>query len=648
MKHTQKTLSRMVIVMLAFAVTFTTLPLLTGDAFAHAVSAPAQVKGLTAKATNYKTVRLTWKKNSGKVAGYAIYRNGKLWKRVGKANSAWNVTPVAAGTKHSFRIRAYNTYKYTQYYNSTTKKWQNSRPARKNWKGRKTRKATGYKYGKVSAAKAVYTPPTPPTKVGGVTAKTASSSSIKITWTRISGNKNTYGYCIYRNGTHIKTVGNGTSSFTDTGLKASTSYTYQVRAYNRKNNLNSFGAYSDKKSAKTSAISANGSGGSGTSNDSVFAGSKLSDKTFYLEGTYNGGDLSFNLKTKNEDDADAIKWSSSKTAVATVTKSLFNGTAAKITIKGAGETTVTATNWDGQKKTCKITVKTTASGGNDPVIEEPDNGIEIRYGKVYPNDNDVFVLDIGNNLDFKIGNVETNLSDLPIYFPSGTKFAVNATAAVKETDYYLDGVLVQGAHSQNAYSAGTYKITNISDKSVIFDTGGRGYDASSNGVFFVNAGTCDITYSNGKTFTFTVTGKNQGMCDYRQYVIDFLNETSAMNDYDTALHATRKVLAIQYGPCNEPFGMVTALSVGGNCFAKAKLLKRLLDEAGIPCYLHTSVYNDTGARHMVDEIIIDGVTYIADPTNERDLLSEAEYESWHDANVYDNRIDSEIAASIVN
>ena len=152
---------KIVTVIAAFAIAFTSLPVMGSgiDAHAVAVKAPAQVKNLKVKKIKQTSVVLRWskiKKNKN-TKGYAIYRNGKLIKRVNSKTSSFKVTKLKAGTKYKFAVRAYNTYKQKQYYNTKTKKWQTKKPSGKYWKGKRTRKVTAYKFGKKSAVRQVIT-----------------------------------------------------------------------------------------------------------------------------------------------------------------------------------------------------------------------------------------------------------------------------------------------------------------------------------------------------------------------------------------------------------------------------------------------------------------------------------------------------------
>ncbi|MBN1330098.1 MAG: S8 family serine peptidase [Candidatus Heimdallarchaeota archaeon] len=93
---------------------------------------------------------------------------------------------------------------------------------------------------------------TPPAKVTGLTATAISSSQINLAWTANSESDLSY-YKIYRNGAYIGQT--TTNSYSDTGLAASTTYSYRVSAVDTSGNE---GQLSDTASATT------GSGGSTT------------------------------------------------------------------------------------------------------------------------------------------------------------------------------------------------------------------------------------------------------------------------------------------------------------------------------------------------------------------------------------------------
>jgi chitodextrinase len=76
---------------------------------------------------------------------------------------------------------------------------------------------------------------TPPSVPGNLKSSNVTSTTLTLTWSPSSDNVAVAGYRIFRNGTQVGTT--GTTSYTDTGLLASTTYTYTVAAYDSSNNL---------------------------------------------------------------------------------------------------------------------------------------------------------------------------------------------------------------------------------------------------------------------------------------------------------------------------------------------------------------------------------------------------------------------------
>jgi len=75
-------------------------------------------------------------------------------------------------------------------------------------------------------------PPTPPAAPTGLTSSSITSSSLTLSWTASTdnGGPGIGGYYVYRDSSNVATVTGGTS-FADTGLRASTTYRYQVVAF---------------------------------------------------------------------------------------------------------------------------------------------------------------------------------------------------------------------------------------------------------------------------------------------------------------------------------------------------------------------------------------------------------------------------------
>ncbi len=74
-----------------------------------------------------------------------------------------------------------------------------------------------------------------PTAPTGVNATVQSASSVQVSWTASTDVVGVTGYEIYRNGVKVGT--SATTSYTDTGLSANTTYTYTVKAFDAAANL---------------------------------------------------------------------------------------------------------------------------------------------------------------------------------------------------------------------------------------------------------------------------------------------------------------------------------------------------------------------------------------------------------------------------
>lgn len=113
------------------------------------VKAPAKVTGASAKAAGETAVKVSWKKTK-KSSGYAIYRDGDLVAKVkGAKKTSYIDSGLDPGTKYSYQVRAYKTYKAKSWFNKKTGKYQTKKPA-KSIRG-KAKKTTAYKYGKKSS-----------------------------------------------------------------------------------------------------------------------------------------------------------------------------------------------------------------------------------------------------------------------------------------------------------------------------------------------------------------------------------------------------------------------------------------------------------------------------------------------------------------
>ncbi|MET7283635.1 glycosyl hydrolase family 8 [Kribbella sp. NPDC005582] len=105
-------------------------------------------------------------------------------------------------------------------------------------------------YGTTGSDPGDTTPPSTPT---GLAATGTTSSSVSLAWNASTDNVGVAGYVVYRNGTEVATT--GTTSYTDTGRTASTSYTYTVKARDAAGNLSAV------SNAVTATTQAGGGGG---------------------------------------------------------------------------------------------------------------------------------------------------------------------------------------------------------------------------------------------------------------------------------------------------------------------------------------------------------------------------------------------------
>ncbi len=132
------------------------------------------------------------------------------------------------------------------------------------------------------------TPPTVPTSVG---AQAVSASQINLTWTASTDPAGVTGYNVYRNGTQIAKT--SAAAYSNTGLSASTTYTYTVAAYDAAGNVS---AQSTSTSATTMAASGSCSGstlcvGPGQAYTTIQAAANVAvagDTVLVFDGTYAG------------------------------------------------------------------------------------------------------------------------------------------------------------------------------------------------------------------------------------------------------------------------------------------------------------------------------------------------------------------------
>ena len=156
-------------------------------------------------------ITLAWDPNTeADLAGYKVYY-GIASGTYGSPISVGNVTTytlagLTAGQTYYIALKAYNTSNMESDYSN-----------------------------EVSGVATTLADTTPPTTPTNLTATAVSSSQINLSWNASTDNVAVTGYRIYRGGTQIAT--STTTSYSNTGLTPSTTYTYTVAAYDAAGNV---------------------------------------------------------------------------------------------------------------------------------------------------------------------------------------------------------------------------------------------------------------------------------------------------------------------------------------------------------------------------------------------------------------------------
>jgi chitodextrinase len=184
-------------------------------------TAPSTPAGLTATVASSTQINLSWSAATDNVGvvGYNIYRGGTLIATRTVTN--FQNTGLSAFTTYSYTVQAYD--------------------------------AAG-NVSTLSASASATTQPVPdttaPSTPAGLTATAVSASQINLSWGAATDNVGVTGYNVYRGGALIATLGTITT-FQNTGLSASTTYSYAVRALDAAGNLS---APSASASATTQGV----------------------------------------------------------------------------------------------------------------------------------------------------------------------------------------------------------------------------------------------------------------------------------------------------------------------------------------------------------------------------------------------------------
>jgi len=174
----------------------------TTPADTHGPSVPADV---SASALSQSVIHVRWQAASDDVAvaGYRVYRNGEL---AGTVTSGTDFADAGlrAATAYAYAVAAFDVA------------------------------------GNISALSETASATTPdtaaPSVPAGVSGSAISPTSVHLSWSASSDNVAVAGYRVFRDGALVATVTGGTS-FTDTGAKPATTYSYSVAAFDAAGNV---------------------------------------------------------------------------------------------------------------------------------------------------------------------------------------------------------------------------------------------------------------------------------------------------------------------------------------------------------------------------------------------------------------------------
>src|SRR5213082_2864113 len=182
---------------------------------------PSVPTGLRASAVSSSQINLSWAASSDNVgvSGYRVYRDGA---QIATTSTTFFAnTGLSPSTTYSYAVAAFDAAGNLS---------AQSSPA--------------------SATTPAAPDTTPPSVPTGLTASAVSSSQINLSWAASSDNVGVSGYRVFRDGTQIATT--SATSFPNTGLSPSTTYSYTVAAFDAAGNLS---AQSSPASATTPAAS---------------------------------------------------------------------------------------------------------------------------------------------------------------------------------------------------------------------------------------------------------------------------------------------------------------------------------------------------------------------------------------------------------
>jgi parallel beta-helix repeat protein len=168
-------------------------------------TAPSVPASLTAAAASSSVMNLAWAASTDNVgvSGYKVFRNGTLLVTIGSLS--YSDSGLTGGTQYSYTVKAYDAAGNVSATSNTAT--SSTLPS-----------------GVITGGADSIAPTMPSVFIANAT----SSSAVSLAWTASTDNVAVTGYRILRNGAYLTTV--TSTSFNDSGLSSSTTYTYSVSA----------------------------------------------------------------------------------------------------------------------------------------------------------------------------------------------------------------------------------------------------------------------------------------------------------------------------------------------------------------------------------------------------------------------------------
>ena len=196
------------------------------------ITAPPVPAGLTAIVISCSQINLSWSASTdtggSDLKGYNLYRNGLYLKQVLAPSTSTSATELAASTVYSYAVSAIDNA------------------------GNESAKSSATS-ASTPACPDITAPSVPPRLTVGA----ISCSQINLSWSASTdtGGSGLKGYNVYRNGSYLKQVLAPSTSTSDTGLAASTAYSYAVSAIDNAGNESAKSSASERDALRPVLIS---------------------------------------------------------------------------------------------------------------------------------------------------------------------------------------------------------------------------------------------------------------------------------------------------------------------------------------------------------------------------------------------------------